>query len=100
MTVVYESAFGVAMLDEPLCLEMARQAGHDMVIANTGRARRSGVVWTYRPLKDWHAVIASLGIEVPEDRVKPPNDLEVLAARWPDGVLVLATVEVDPDVVP
>lgn len=97
---VYESSFGVAMMDFPPFVAAARQISHDTVIASTGRARRSGVTWTHRPLREWHEAVTDLGIYVDPNRVKPDHDLENQAARYPDGVLVIATVEVDPAVEP
>lgn len=97
---VYESTFAVAIEDFPLFVAQARQISHDRVIATSGRARRSGVTWTHRPLSEWREAMAELGIHVDPNRVKPRSDLENQAARFPLGVLVIATVEVDPDVKP
>lgn len=100
MTAVYESAFAVALNDHPIDLAMARQVSHDQVIANTGRARRSGVSWTERPVVEWRATLEELGIPIDPNRPKVETDVEVLAERFPAGVLVLATVLVDPEVTP
>lgn len=88
----YESAFAIAVNDHPLSLASARQQSHDQVIANTGPARRSGVTWYHAPV-----ATAARDLAATSDIILPPEVLAVMD-RFPGGVLVLATVEVDPEV--
>lgn len=96
----YESCFAVAVNEHPLSVLDARRKSHDAVIASTGRARLSGVTWTTFPLGEWREALRWLGIEIDESRVKPPGDVEVLALAHPEGLLVAATVMVDPRIDP
>lgn len=92
-----QSNFAVAIADLPVFVEQAMKISHDAVIAATGASRRSGVQWTIRPIAQWRETMAELGIDVPADRPRPPQDIEVQAGTYPDGVLVVATVQIDPD---
>jgi hypothetical protein len=92
---VYESAFAVAINDHPLSLDSARHKSHDRVIANTGRARRSGVQWSYWPTVGAQEALRDAGTDI-----TVPDDVSLVCARYPHGELVIATVEVDPKVEP
>lgn len=88
-----ESAFAIAKDDYPSAVAEARQISHDTIIRNTGRARLSGVEWRHFPSSSAVADIAALGLDVmPEVRL--------LCDLFPSGVLVMATVEIDPDLAP
>ena len=89
------STFAVAISALPIYIEQAKKLSHDSVIAAAGASRTSGVQWTIVPLSQWRETLADLGIDVPEDRPKPPNDIEVQAETYPLGMLVVATVQVD-----
>lgn len=97
---LYESTFAVAESSWLIHVANAKKLTHDEVIARTGAARRSGVEWTIAPVAEWRETLDSLGIHVDPNRLRLPNDVEFLAARYPLGVLVVASVEVDPDVDP
>lgn len=88
--IVYESAFSVAVSAHHEHVQSARKMSHDTVIANTGAARRSGVVWTHYPCRDVIAGDADLG-----DITLPP-EIVLFVNLYPAGVLVVATVEVAP----
>lgn len=93
-----QSNFAVAIADLPVFVEQAMKISHDAVLEATGESRRSGVQWTIRPIAQWRETMAELGIDVPEDRPRPPQDIEEQANTYPNGVLVIATVQIDPDV--
>lgn len=97
---IHESSFAIAMTTLPVHIDQAKKISHDNVIRAAGPARRSGVEWQVAPLARWRDALAELGIPVPADRVKGPNDLELLAELYPAGALVVATVEIDPSVNP
>lgn len=89
---VYESAFSVAVNALEGSVALARQQCHDQVIANTGRARRSGVTWShYAPASRAQEQITEEGSDI-----VLPLDAQLVCLTVPDGVLVIATVEVDP----
>ena len=87
----FESAFAVAINTDPRSISSARRISHDNVLKNTGSARRSGVQWTHYPAADGPAQLAEEGLVL-------PDDVRMLCDRFPQGVLILATVEVDPNV--
>lgn len=88
---LYESAFAVAVTDHPLSLAGARQQSHDQVIANAGVDRRSGVRWSYwKPASEAQALLAADGCDI-----VLPADAAFACALFPEGVLVVATVEVE-----
>lgn len=89
----YESAFAIAIRTDEEGIREARQIAHDTVIANSGRARRSGVRWTHHPARTAVEALRDYGIDdMPE--------VAQLCALVPHGVLVMATVEVDESVTP
>lgn len=88
--IVYESAFSVAVTSLPEHIESAKKMSHDTVIANTGDDRLSGVTWSFHPPLAVLAGVADLG-----DITLPPEILGI-CMLYPDGVLVVATVEVRP----
>lgn len=92
---VYESTFAVAISAAPYALASARQISHDTLIASTGRARRSGVSWSYYPTVDAQKALTEDGSDI----VLPPDAL-MLCDLFPGGRLVVATVEVDPKITP
>lgn len=95
---IHESTFAVAETTFFFHVEAAKKLSHDAVIKSTGAARRSGVEWTIAPIAEWRETLAEIGIHVADNRVKAPNDVENLARRYPNGLLVIATVEVDPGI--
>lgn len=97
---IHESSFAIAMTTLPVHIDQAKKISHDAVILAAGPARTSGVTWTVAPMAEWRSALDELGIPVPADRVKGPDDLELLAARYPLGALVVATVEVNPEIQP
>jgi hypothetical protein len=88
---MYESAFAVAIADEPVSIALARQQSHDQVIVNAGPARRSGVRWSdWRPASEAQKQLAADGCDV-----TLPDEAAQVIQLFPDGVLVMATVEIE-----
>lgn len=92
---MYESAFAVAINSHPLSVEEAKQISHDTVISNTGEARCSGVSWTICDVSLWREALNELEIVVDHNRHLTLTDIEMSALQHPDGLLVIATVEVE-----
>jgi len=90
---MYESAFAVAINHKSASVEQARQISHDTVLANTGRARRSGVTWTYYDA-------ASAAVDLAAEGITLPADVTAVLGALPGGCLVVATVAVDEQVTP
>ena len=63
---------------------------HDQVIANAGAARRSGVQWSHYPAANPQAAVAAEWADVVLG-----DDVLAACAAFPEGVLVMATVEVE-----
>lgn len=87
----YESSFAFAF--DAGSLADARQIAHDQVVHSTGRARRSGVVWTHHAATDALYDLRDYGINVMPELVD-------LCRRYPTGIVVMATVAVDESVAP